>query len=75
MAYNETPPYLKGTEMNTPTTVVLITLSSLSLIASGATLAIALVGSKKMKAEIDEVKMKSNKAINTLKSALDNLEL
>lgn len=61
--------------MNTTTAVVLITLSSLSLIASGATLAIALVGSRKMQTEIDEVKMKANNTVNSIKSALDNLEL
>ena len=61
--------------MNTTTVVVLITLSSLSLVASGATLAIALVGSRKMQTEVDEAKMKANNAVNAMKSALDNLEL
>jgi len=61
--------------MNTTTAVVLVTLSSLSLIASGTTLAIMLVGSRKMQTEIDEVKMKANNTVNSIKSALDNLEL
>ena len=61
--------------MNTTTIVALITISSLTLVTSGATLAIALVGSKKMKTELDEVKMKANTAVNNMKSALDNLEL
>lgn len=61
--------------MNTTTSVVLITLSSLSLIASTTTLAIVLVGSRKMKSEMEEVKTKTNNTVNNIKFALDNLEL
>lgn len=61
--------------MNTPTVVVLITMSSLSLIASGATLAIVLVGSKKMQTELDAVRTKANNTVSNIKFALDNLEL
>ena len=45
---------MKGTEMNTATTVTLITISSLSLIASGTTLITVWVGAKNMQAEIDK---------------------
>jgi hypothetical protein len=68
-------PHMKGNEMNTTTTVALITLSSLSLIASSATLTLVLVGSRKMKHEMEDAKKKTNKTVQTLKSALDNLEL
>lgn len=61
--------------MNTPTTVALITISSLSLIASSATLVAMLVGAKKMQAEVDEVKTKTNKTVAKIKAALENLEL
>lgn len=61
--------------MNTTTTIVLITISSLSLITSGATLAIVLVGAKKAKNEISEIKTKTNKSIQNLKSALNDLEI
>lgn len=61
--------------MNTTTTVALITLSSLSLIASSATLVTMLVGAKKMQEEIDELKTKTNKTVRNLKTALDNLDL
>ena len=66
---------MKGTEMNTSTVAILITLSSLSLIASTATLAIVLVGSKQMQAEVEEAKTKMNKVTQNLKSALENMEL
>ena len=56
-------------------TVVLITLSSLSLLASGATLTLVWIGSKKVETQIEEVKTKSNKTVQALKTALDNLEL
>jgi hypothetical protein len=68
-------PTKERNEMNTTTSVVLITLSSLSLIASTTTLAIVLVGSRKMKSEMEEVKTKTNNTVNNIKFALDNLEL
>lgn len=61
--------------MNATTTVVLITISSLSLIASAATLTVVLVGAKKMQNQLDEVKTKTNKTVSNLKIALSNLEL
>lgn len=56
------------------TPVVLIALSSLSLIASGTTLTIVVIGAKKMKVELAEVRMKSNKTVRNLQHALANLE-
>lgn len=61
--------------MNTATTVVLITISSLSLITSAATLTVVLVGGRKMQAEVEEAKTKASKSVQNLKSALENLEL
>lgn len=61
--------------MNTTTTVALITISSLSLVASSATLALALIGGRKLQAEVTDVKTKTNKTVQTLKSALETLEL
>lgn len=61
--------------MNTPTVVALITISSLSLIVSSATLAAMLIGAKNVQAELDELKMKTHKTVNNLKSALDHLDL
>lgn len=57
--------------MNPATTIALITISSLSLIASGTTLAIVLIGSKKVQTEIDETKSKANDIIHSLVNALD----
>lgn len=61
--------------MNNTTTIVLITISSLSLIASTATLAVVLIGAKQVHIEIEDVKMRTNISIRKIKSALDNLEL
>jgi hypothetical protein len=61
--------------MNTPTTVALITISSLSLIVSSTTLAAMLIGAKKMKLEMDELKTKTHKSVSKLKSALDDLDI
>jgi uncharacterized protein (DUF3084 family) len=61
--------------MNTTTTVALITISSLSLLVSSATLAAMLIGAKNVQSEMDELKMKTNKTVNKLKSALDDLEI
>ena len=61
--------------MNSSTTVILITLSSLSLIASGTTLVITILGAKKVKAEVDDAKLKMNNTVSNLRHALDNLEL
>jgi hypothetical protein len=60
--------------MNTPTIVALITISSLSFIASATTLTVVLVGAKKMQTQLDEVKTKTNKTVSNLKSALATLE-
>ena len=64
---------MKGTEMNTATTVTLITISSLSLIASGTTLITVWVGAKNMQAEIDKVKIKADVTVTKLKTALLDL--
>jgi hypothetical protein len=61
--------------MNTSTTVALITVSSLSLIVSSATLVTMLVGAKKMQAELDDMKKKTSKTVSKFKTALEALDL
>lgn len=61
--------------MNTPTAVALVTISSLSLIVSSATLVTMLVGAKKMQAEIDDMKTKTSKTVTKFKNALEALDL
>jgi hypothetical protein len=61
--------------VNTPTAIALITISSLSLLVSTATLAAMLIGAKKAQTEMDTLKMKTNNTVRNLKSALDKMEL
>lgn len=61
--------------MNTTTVVVLFTISSLTLIATGANLALMLVGAKMAKTEIAEVKKKTNRAVDNMTFALENLKV
>lgn len=60
--------------MSTTTTVVLVAISSLSLVASSATLAIVLIGARKVRDNVEEMKKKSNQTISNLTFALENLK-
>lgn len=61
--------------MNTPATVALFAISTLSLITSATTLAVVLVGAKKVEAEMDAARSKAVDGLNKIKSALDSLEI
>lgn len=61
--------------MNTTTAVVAIALSTLAALSSTTTLVIVLVGGRKAMQEVDNVKTKTNTAVDNMKSALDNLKI
>lgn len=50
-------------------------LSAISCIASVTTLAVVLGGAKKVQAEVDDVKNKTNATVKKLKDAINDLEL
>ena len=61
--------------MNTPTTVALFTISTLSLLTSAATLFVVFVGAKKVQADVEEAKNKANNTLSNLKHALNSVEI
>ena len=66
-------PNLKGTIVSKSASVVLIIISSLSLITSGATLAAMLFGAKKVVTEVEAVKTQANDKIDKIKNALQDI--
>lgn len=61
--------------MNTPTSIAILAVSTFSLLTSGATLAVVLIGAKKMHTEVEETKTKMNRTVHNLKYALDDMEI
>ena len=61
--------------MNNAQFAIVVTISSLSLITSGLTLAAMLKGAKKMETEVTEVREKTNSAIRRLKTTLEDLSI
>lgn len=58
--------------MNT-TEFAILTVSSLSLITSAATLVVMLKGAKKVQAEVEEVKTQKDEFVQNLKTFANNL--
>lgn len=61
--------------MNTGAQIALFAISSLSLVASGATLVVVLVGAKKIETQVEETKVKTNEKLKKFKDAIQDLEL
>lgn len=61
--------------MSNGATIALITISTLSLLTSAATLTVVLVGGKKAVEEVTEVREKTNTALRKFKAALADLEI
>lgn len=61
--------------MSNGATIALITISTLSLLTSAATLTVVLVGGKKAVEEVAEVREKTNTALRKFKAALADLEI
>lgn len=61
--------------MSNLTTVALLSISSLSLLTSAATLTLLVVGGRKAKTEVEEVREKVNAKLTNLKTALSDLEI
>jgi uncharacterized protein YggE len=61
--------------MNTGTQITLITVSTLSLVTSAATLTVMLVGVRRMRREVADVKNQAKNNLNRVKAALASLDV
>ena len=54
--------------------IAVLTMSTLSLVASAATLAVVLVGAKRVEQQVESVKTETNRRIRHMKKALAELD-
>jgi hypothetical protein len=55
--------------------VAILTVATLSLVVSTATLGVVLVGAKKVEQEVEEVRSKTNTTLQKIRFALHDLEV